>query len=258
MITPALPRNLNHAGTSVRASEPAAAIEKLIRDIAELPSDWHAAGTMGETVLHAIARHACERDIKSSVETGSGKSTLLFSHLSQHHKVFAKENENRSITVARESSLLNRSTVEFIEGPTQATLPQHQFDDKLQLVLLDGPHGYPFPELEYYFLYPHLETNGLLIVDDIQIPTIYRMFEVLREDQMFHLVEVVENTAFFVRTDAPVFSPVGDGWWLQGFNKKRFPVGAKTSLEQKLRGSIGPWVPAPLKKSLSRLTGSRK
>jgi len=37
-------------------------------------------------------------------------------------------------------------------------------------------HGYPFPEMEYYFIYPHLEENALLIVDDIHIQNIYNLF----------------------------------------------------------------------------------
>jgi hypothetical protein len=43
-------------------------------------------------------------------------------------------------------------------------LPQYHFT-RLQLVLIDG-YGYPFPDLQYYFLYPHLETGALLILDD--------------------------------------------------------------------------------------------
>ena len=181
---------------------------------------------MSEGVLRAIARYCDKKgEIARSVETGSGKTTLLFSHLSREHKVFAMEGDNRSITVVRDSPLLERSTVTFYEGPTQVTLPQHKFEQKLQLALLDGPHGYPFPELEYYYLYPHLETNAMLLVDDIHIPTIRRLFEFLREDEMFRLQQVVDTTAFFVRTEAPLFDPLADGWWLQTYNKKRFPTG---------------------------------
>lgn len=224
-------------------------------ELAKLPPDWHGAGTMSADALNAIMRHLRHRIISHSVETGSGKTTLLLSHLSRDHKVFAKENENRSITVARESPLLNRNTVQFIEGPTQLTLPRHQFENKLQFVLLDGPHGYPFPELEYYYLYPQLETDGVLVVDDIHIPTIYRMFEFPREDQMFRLLEVVGTTAFFVRTDAPLFSPRGDGWWLQNFNSQRFPIGAKVSLIGRLRRAVGRRLPPKVKQVLKRLPG---
>ena len=38
---------------------------------------------------------------------------------------------------------------------------------------------------------------------------------------MFEKVEFVGSTAIFRRTDAPVFDPLGDGWWLQDFNRRR-------------------------------------
>ena len=35
-------------------------------------------------------------------------------------------------------------------------------------VLIDGPHGYPFPEIEYFYFYPRLKPGALLVVDDIR------------------------------------------------------------------------------------------
>ena len=230
-------------------------MHQLLQEIGALPEDWHAAGTMGSSVLHAIARHTGNREIMYSAETGSGKTTLLFSHLSREHKVFALEGDNRSITVVRNSPLFNRSAVEFIEGPTQVTLPLYRFEHKLQMVLIDGPHGYPFPEMEYFFFYPHLDKDALLLVDDIHIPTIHRLYEFLKEDEMFRLLEVVKNTAFFARTDRPLFDPHGDGWWLQEFNKRRFPVGCKRTALGHFRGWVGRRLPGPVKRAIKRSLG---
>jgi hypothetical protein len=239
------------------ARQQARLLDELVSEIAQLPGDWHAGGTVSGKVLGAIARHAGERDVACSVETGCGKTTLLFSHLSANHKVFAVEiGDNRSVSVVRDSPLLNWSTVELIEGPTQLTLPKHTFAQKLQLVLIDGPHGYPFPEMEYYYLYQHLDKNALLIVDDIHIPTIHRLFEFLREDEMFRLLEIVDNAAFFRRTEVPLFDPEGDGWWLQEFNKKRFPVGAKASLMKRVRRYTFRLLPRPMKQVIKRLRRS--
>ncbi len=178
----------------------------------------HTAGTFPARTLEAIARSVQDRQIHNSVETGSGASTLLFSHVSEHHTVFALDGGSGSINNVRRSALLRPNVVTFVEGPTQVTLPQHRFIEKLQLVLIDGPHGYPFPELEYYYLYPHLEMGALLILDDIHIPTVHHLFQFLRRDAMFELDEVVQTTAFFTRTSAPTFDPFGDGWWQQGYN----------------------------------------
>ena len=188
-----------------------------------LSGDWHGAGCLEMANLEALAKHAAARRVRRSVETGAGKSTLLLSHLSEHHTVFAV-NAGESLSRTRENSLLRKEQVEFVEGPTQLTLMTHEFTEPLQLVFIDGPHGFPFPNMEYWKLYPHLEPGGLLVLDDIHIPTIRQMFDFLREDDMFTLLETVGKTAFFERTNAPTFSPVEDGWWLQPYNVSRFPV----------------------------------
>ncbi|MCL4854078.1 MAG: hypothetical protein KJZ78_22190 [Bryobacteraceae bacterium] len=87
-------------------------------------------------------------------------------------------------------------------------------------MVIDGPHAYPFPDLEYYYLYPHLDTGALLVLDDIHIRSINNLFQFLRSDEMFRLDEVVKTTAFFIRTGAPTFDPLADGWRQQRYNAR--------------------------------------
>ncbi len=180
----------------------------------------HAAGASSPKVLRAIAGHLRERRIQQSVETGAGASTLLFSHLSECHTVFALDDGSGSIRRVRSSLLFHAATTTFVEGPTQRTLPVHSFTGKLQAALLDGPHAFPFPQLEYYYIYPHLEENALLVLDDVHIPSSHQLYRFLKEDEMFEFLELVDRAAFFRRTAAPVFDPWGDGWWMQGYNKR--------------------------------------
>jgi len=198
--------------------------DHLLRDIMALPESWHGAGVCGASPLRAMAIHAPSQ-VLHSAETGCGKSTLLLSHLSQHHTVFSIDDsgQSNSLTTVRESPLLKPEAVEFVTGPAQQTLPRHTFANRLQLVLIDGPHGYPFPELEYYFFYQHLDAGALLVLDDIQIPTIHRLFSFLREESMFDFMGVSYTTAFFRRNSSPLFDPTGDGWWSQRYNQKRYP-----------------------------------
>jgi hypothetical protein len=196
-------------------------IDDVVRQIIALPSDWHAAGSLKDDVLKAIARHAEALRPEATAETGSGKSSLLFSHLSPKHYVFAMDDGNGSVTRVKESNLLQPDVVQFVEGPTQETVPGFAFPSPLQMIMLDGPHGFPFPQLEYYHFYPQLASGGILIVDDIDIPSIHDMYRFLKKDAMFTLLEVVHTTAFFRRTDAPLFNPRADGWWLQGYNQRK-------------------------------------
>ncbi len=156
--------------------------------------------------------------VRFSMETGSGKTTLLFSHLSHCHKVFALDSGTGSVANVRNSTLFNSVAVEYIEGPTQRTLPAYDFPQPVDVALLDGQHGYPFPDLEYYFVYPHIRVGGILMVDDIHIPTIRRMYEILRADAMWEELTVSGNLAILRRTDVPGIDAEEDGWWKQGYN----------------------------------------
>ena len=224
--------------------------DEICRRIAEVGPGLHSAGTFSPRTFDAVAQAAHNRSIRHSAETGSGASTLLFSHLSGHHIVFASDGGSGSVTNVRRSPLLRPNVVTFVEGPTQTTLPRHLFTDKLQLVLIDGPHGYPFPDLEYYYLYPHLEAGALLILDDIHIPTVHKLFKFLRRDAMFKLDQVVQTTAFFTRTDAPTFDPLGDGWWQQNYNSR--PLLRYTWMD-----GIRSLVPAPMRRGLTRMKRKR-
>ena len=213
-----LPRSIDHRQPT--------RYDNILHEIIGLPLNWHQAGVCGSAPLRAIALHGQGRPILHSAETGVGKSTLLLSHVSHRHMVFAVDDAEagNSLNTVRTSPLLKKDAVTFIVGPTQETLPRHNFTDRLQLVLIDGPHAYPFPELEYYFFYPHLDEGALLILDDLHIPTIFRLFSFLREEEMFDFLGLAATAAFFRRNSNPLFDPLGDGWWRQKYNEKRFPV----------------------------------
>src|SRR5437899_3012217 len=154
---------------------------------------------MSPKVLRALAQHLGAFDVRRSAETGAGGSTLLFSQLSAQHTAFAIDGSNSIITRLKSSLLLRKAATEFVEGPTQWTLPKHTFEGALQAVLIDGPHAFPFPQLEYYYFYPKISVDGLLILDDIHIRSTHDLYRFLCAEDMFELVEVLERTAFFRR-----------------------------------------------------------
>lgn len=198
---------------------PADIVQKIIVDV---PREFHGSGSLSHAVLQRIVALHESTGVKVSVESGCGLTTLVLSHLSASHTSFTVD-AGDSLQNTRDHELFNRSGTEFVIGPTQVTLPQHQFTQPIDFALIDGPHAYPFPDLEYFYFYPHLRTGGLLVIDDIHIPTITNMYNVLNDDDMWLHLGDVETTAFFERTDAPTLYPHGDGWPQQKYNRRGFP-----------------------------------
>ncbi len=181
---------------------------------------FHPWDAMAAPALEAIASRG---PFRNSAETGCGGSTILLSRLSQRHTTFAIEGENQTITRLREHPDLRRETVIFVEGETRRTLPLHyfekqHFEDQLDIVLLDGPHAYPLPQLEFVYLFPHVRPGGWIVLDDIQIPAVHQLFRFMTKEPSLLLEEVKIRTAFFRKLRESGSGP--DDWQLQGINKR--------------------------------------
>jgi precorrin-6B methylase 2 len=175
---------------------------------------FHAWDAMAPAALSGILQRG---PFQSTAETGCGGSTIVLSHASHRHIAFAIEGEDRTITELRKQTDLRSENVIFVEGETKDTVPGYRFDGEMDLVLLDGPHAYPLPQIEFAYLFPWIRQGGWLVVDDIQIPSVYELFSFLEKSSSAVLEEVVVRTAFFRRVSVGEHGP--DGWALQGMNR---------------------------------------
>ncbi|MGA3079133.1 MAG: class I SAM-dependent methyltransferase [Bryobacteraceae bacterium] len=183
-------------------------------DLVKRASGFHPWDAMSPMALSAILNRG---PFRSTAETGCGGSTIVLSHASDRHTAFAIDGKDRTISELRKQSDLRTGKVTFVEGETKDTLPAYRFEGELDLVLLDGPHAYPLPQIEFAYLFPWIRLGGWLVVDDVQIPSVYEIFDFLRKEPPVVLEEVVVRTAFFRRTGAAEHSP--DGWARQGINR---------------------------------------
>lgn len=177
-------------------------------------SGFHPWDAMAPAALSGILQRG---PFRSSVETGCGGSTIVLSHASDHHIAFAIEGTDQTITELRKQRDLRTENVIFVEGETKDTLPGYQFEGEVDLALLDGPHAYPLPQIEFAYLFPRIRLGGWLVVDDIQIPSVYELFHFLEKESSVELEEVAVRTAFFRRISAVEHAP--DGWTSQGMNR---------------------------------------
>ncbi len=191
-------------------------LEKMFdADLVTRASRFHPWNAMASTAVLSILKRG---PFRSSAETGCGGSTIVLSHASGRHTAFSIEGKDRTITELRQLGDFRNENVRFVEGETKDTLPGYRFDGELDLVVLDGPHAYPLPQIEFVYLFPAIRLGGWLVIDDIQIPSVYELFRFLRkESSVVVLEEVAVRTAFFRRVSAPDRGP--DGWALQGMNQ---------------------------------------
>lgn len=226
----------------------------------------HCAGSLSYETLGLI-EDLLGSDVECTAETGCGRSTILLSNLARAHYVFCmddRELERSSVGYFRDSPIARHDRVHITFGPTQETLFGFGHAGPYDAVLLDGPHGYPFPELEYWNFYPRMRRGGLLIVDDVQIPTIGRMADVLQEDAMWQLESLSGKTAIFRRTSAETLPPCGDHWYAQDYNRRRTAGGGVAlkddgelpSFAERLSESAAP--AQKVKGLLRRLTSFRR
>jgi precorrin-6B methylase 2 len=177
-------------------------------------SGFHPWDAMAPAALSAILERS---PFRSTAETGCGGSSIVLSHASERHTTFAINGENRTIEELRKQSDLRAQHVTFVEGETRTTLPHYQFEEELDLVLLDGPHAYPLPQIEFAYLFPRIRLGGWLVLDDVQIPSVYELFRFLTKESSVVLEEVAVRTAFFRRVSTADYGP--DGWTAQGINR---------------------------------------
>jgi precorrin-6B methylase 2 len=175
---------------------------------------FHSWDAMTPRALSAILNRG---PFRCSAETGCGGSTIVLSHASDRHIAFAIDGKDRTIAELQNHRDLQAGKVIFVEGETKDTLPRYEFENELDLVLLDGPHAYPLPQIELAYLFPRIRLGGWLVMDDIQIPSVHELFDFLRKEPSVVLEEVVVRTAFFRRVGAAEHGP--DGWETQGINR---------------------------------------
>jgi precorrin-6B methylase 2 len=176
---------------------------------------FHPWDAMAPAALKGLAKRG---PYKSSGETGCGGSTILLSHVSNDHVAFAIDGANRTISSLRQHADFRADSVVFVEGETKHTLPTHFFKNPLDLALLDGPHAYPLPQLEFVYLFPNIRKGGWVVLDDIQIPSVHDLFRFLRMESIVTLEEVTVRTAFFRKISED--QPGPDCWQLQHMNRR--------------------------------------
>ena len=123
----------------------------------------------------------------STLETGAGASTMVFAASgARHHVVTPDAEEERRIRAACDERGIDSSNVTFLIGRSHEVLPELEAED-LDLVLVDGAHGFPYPILDWWYLAPRLQEGGRMLLDDAYLPGIASIVDYARASSAWNL-----------------------------------------------------------------------
>jgi hypothetical protein len=182
---------------------------KLHQDTSGQPHSWQ----LSDDVLRFIDTHV--REGSETLETGAGVSTVLFALKGASHTciVPAADEVARIKEFCREH-FIPLHKLRFEVDRSEECLPKLRIAH-LDLVLIDGAHGFPIPFLDWYYTADRLKIGGTLIIDDTQVWTCQTLKNFLTAEPEWRL------EADFPPRSA-VFTKLQDGGrgkneWLQPF-----------------------------------------
>jgi predicted O-methyltransferase YrrM len=155
----------------------------------------------------------------ATLETGCGLSTVVFALRGSRHIVIAPAPKEFEITKAYcHDHGIPTSQIDFITEPSQLVLPGLE-SPPLDLVLIDGGHGFPTPFVDWFYTAGKLKRGGFLIVDDVWLWSCQILRDFLAEQPQWEFVAEYEG-----RT--AVFKKVADGSeWLEWTQQPRVARG---------------------------------
>lgn len=179
----------------------------------------------------------------ATLETGCGLSTVAFALKGSRHTVIAPAPTEFEITKSycRDHGI-STSQITFITEPSQKVLPALE-PIPLDLVLIDGGHGFPTPYIDWFYTAGNLKTGGFLVVDDVGLWSCQILRDFLIEQPHWELVaEYEERTAVFRKirdgsewlewTDQPRVARGGSVKWINGKIKWKSPRGNSSAIQR--------------------------
>lgn len=173
------------------------------------PPPLHASGAVCAG-LHWAALEWLERTLEpgwGTLETGAGMSTMVFAACGTEHEVVtpAADEPERVTAECRERGISTHG-VRFRIGPSHDVLAAWQARP-LDLVLLDGAHGFPYPILDWWYVMPHLKNGGLLVLDDAYMGGVRTLLEYLGSRPAWQIEEAVGYRTVIARKLADELPP---------------------------------------------------
>jgi hypothetical protein len=137
-----------------------------------------------------------------TLETGSGLSTVLLAAAGADHTCVtpSQAEADRIVTYCVEHGI-DTSTLRFVIGPSDEVLPGLTLEPPLDLVFIDGGHGFPMPMIDWYYAGSRLRANGALVLDDVALPAVAQLCAFLDRDPRFQRGQGTTKWSSYRRVD---------------------------------------------------------
>lgn len=189
-------------------------------------------------LLRALDRNLS--DGARTLETGAGLSTIVFAARGCHHTAVVPDPEQAERIRAWCSARgISTDRLTFVLEPSELALPRLE-PTPLDVVLIDGAHGFPSPFIDWHYAGRRLRLGGVLVVDDTQIWTGSVLRGFLDADPQWELV--AES-----RLDFACFRRVADG-----------ELGEWNAQPYVLSRSFTPNSPRPLQRTVGRVVALQR
>lgn len=117
----------------------------------------------------------------TTLETGCGASTIVFAGAGGRHVTISPDpGEHERVLEYCAAQRIDSHGLRFIAEPSDVALLGSWSPEPLDLVLIDGAHGFPFPALDWYLTANHLRVGGLVVLDDAYLPSVHVVVRFLR------------------------------------------------------------------------------
>jgi methyltransferase family protein len=137
-----------------------------------------------------------------TLETGAGVSTILFALKGCSHTCIAPfpDEVDRIKAFCAENGIAH-DRVTFVVEKSEVALPGLSAE-ALDLVLIDGGHGFPIPIIDWWFTANRLRVGGILVLDDIGIWSVNVLKQFLADEPGWQLErDMWPKSAVFSKID---------------------------------------------------------
>jgi Methyltransferase domain len=198
-----------------------------LQDILDDPPKLHGGGdvlfALADEVLRFIEGEVTERS--RTLETGAGLSTVVFAlKRAVHTSIVPDASQAERIREYCLGHSIPIDGIHFEIGRSEDVLPRLT-PSTLDLVLIDGRHGFPTPFIDWFYTSDALRVGGLLLIDDTLLWTGDVLKRFLQGEREWRL-----ERDFFLQT--AVFRKLADGSHSKSWTEQDYLVRRTAALRR--------------------------